>query len=237
MDIVSYALAKKAERIAVGATTGIDSIAFIGTQLVINFVNGSSTFLEVPLPSDGASIINVEIDEYNHLICTLSNGKSIDAGEISGGSGGTTNYNKLLNIPIANISGTKDNPIILNELNFGNYSLTGFFKYTNLSEEIKNIQYKLLIEITQDLITLRKIAQFELYEDEKPYHYSIYFNEDGTCLQDKILISNQQGVIFINEADLPALGQERILYITENSILVWDGENYINMRDPQWGSF
>ena len=35
---------------------------------------------------DGISITNVSIDASNHLICTLSNGTSIDAGEIPGGS-------------------------------------------------------------------------------------------------------------------------------------------------------
>ena len=68
MDVVSYALAKKAERIAMGAVTGIDSMAFVDTQLVIKFKDGSSAALDVPLPSDGASIIDVIVDEYNHLI-------------------------------------------------------------------------------------------------------------------------------------------------------------------------
>jgi len=35
---------------------------------------------------DGISITNVSIDASNHLICTLSNGTTIDAGEIPGGS-------------------------------------------------------------------------------------------------------------------------------------------------------
>lgn len=35
---------------------------------------------------DGISITNVSIDAYNHLICTLSDGNTIDAGEIPGGS-------------------------------------------------------------------------------------------------------------------------------------------------------
>lgn len=238
MDVVSYALAKKAERIAMGAVTGIDSMAFVDTQLVIKFKDGSSAALDVPLPSDGASIIDVIVDEYNHLICTLSNGQTIDAGEITGGSGGTTNYNKLLNTPITNISGTEENPVVLGELDFGSYSLTGYFKYVTRSDNIRQVQYKMLVEVLQDLVTLRKVARFEVYEDSKPFHYSIYFNEDGTCLQDRVLISNQtQSIIFIKEADLPTIGQEKILYITEDSILVWDGDGYVSMGGPKWGSF
>jgi hypothetical protein len=237
VDIVSFALAKKAERTAIGASTGIDSLSFVGTQLVIKFVDGSSAALDVPLPSDGASITDVVVNDYNHLICTLSNGNTIDAGEITGGSGGTTNYNKLLNTPITNLSGTEDEPVVLNTLNYGNYLLTGYFQYRPGSS-IKSVGYKMLVEVLQDLVTLRKVATFETYEDGDPYHYSIYFNEDGTCLQDKVLISNQkESILFMKDADLPTAGQEKILYITEDSILVWNGSDYISMSGPQWGSF
>jgi hypothetical protein len=237
VDIVSYALAKKAERIAIGAVSGIDSIAFVDTQLVIKFIDGSSAALDVPLPSDGASITNVVINDYNHLICTLSNGQTIDAGEITGGSGGTTDYNKLLNIPITNLTGTEDNPIILSGLNYGNYLITGYYQYTSRTD-IRLVDYKMLVEILQDLVSLRKVAKFQVYEDSKPYLYSIFINEDESCLVDKVLIANQkESIIFIKEADLPTFGQEKILYITEDSILKWDGSNYISMGGPQWGSF
>lgn len=59
----------------------------------------------------GISIIDVEVNDDGHLICTLSNGTEIDAGYISsGGTGGTTNYNDLRNKPKINnieITGNK----------------------------------------------------------------------------------------------------------------------------------
>lgn len=48
----------------------------------------------VPLPKDGVdgkdglSITNVQIDDNKHLICTLSDNSTIDAGELPGGTGG-----------------------------------------------------------------------------------------------------------------------------------------------------
>lgn len=44
--------------------------------------------MSIPLPQDGVSIINVEINADNHLICTLSDNSTIDAGELPGGTGG-----------------------------------------------------------------------------------------------------------------------------------------------------
>jgi hypothetical protein len=237
VDIVSYALAKKAERIATSAATGIDSITLVGTQLVIKFVDGSSTTLDIPLPSDGISITNVAINNYNHLICTLSNGQTIDAGEIVGASGGTSDYNNLLNTPITNISGSESSPVVLNSLDYGMYLLTGSYKYVPRAD-IQSIKYKILVTISQDTATALKVASFETYEDGEAYHYSILFYDDGTCLQSKVLFSNkEESILFINEEDLPTYGQENLLYITEDSILKWNGEEYINMGGSQWGSF
>lgn len=237
MDIVTYALVKK---IAIGAVSGISDISFNDNNLVFSFKDGTSTSLAVPLPSDGkdgVSITNVVVDEYNHLICLFSDGTSVDAGEITGGSGGTTNYNKLLNTPITNIVGTTDEPIVLNTLDYGNYMLSGSFIYTSQDTDIKTINYKSIVQIYQDSVSSRKVAKFENFEDSKFYIYNIYFNDDETCLQDKILVTNQSAILFVKEADLPTQGTEGVLYVTESSLYQYTEDGYVNMGGPQWGSF
>lgn len=49
---------------------------------------------------------------------------------------------------------------------------------------------------------------------------------------------------FVDTSDLPVEGKEGVLYVTENSILIWDGEKYKEISSPQetsdatiWGSF
>lgn len=238
MDIITYALCKK---IAIGAVSGIKDISFEGNDLVFTFEDGTSTSLTVPLPSDGepgVSITNVEINDYNHLICTFSNGTTVDAGEIIGGNGGTTNYNKLLNIPITNLTGTTSEPIVLNTLDYGNYALIGSYIYTSSDTDTKTINYKTLVEVYQDGETGRKVAKFESFEDSKYYIYNIYFNDDDTCLQDKILLKNQESsVTFIEESELPTEGTEGILYVTETALYQYLNGSYVNMGGPQWGSF
>lgn len=48
--------------------------------------------------NDGVSVVNVEVNANSHLIVTLSDGSTIDAGVIQGG-GGTDDYEDLINKP------------------------------------------------------------------------------------------------------------------------------------------
>lgn len=45
--------------------------------------------MHFPTPKDGNSIVNVKIDDDNHLICEMEDGTSIDAGELPTGTGGS----------------------------------------------------------------------------------------------------------------------------------------------------
>lgn len=43
--------------------------------------------MNIPLPQDGISITKVEINKSNHLICFMSDGTTIDAGELPDNGG------------------------------------------------------------------------------------------------------------------------------------------------------
>ena len=79
MDIVTLALAKKYARL-VGM--GINNVSIDGTTITFTLNDGSTATMTFPAPADGVSITNVEIDNRNHLICTLSNRQVIDSGQI-----------------------------------------------------------------------------------------------------------------------------------------------------------
>ena len=53
-----------------------------GTTLTIETNDGQQVNIVFPTPADGVSIIDAEIDVNRHLICQLSNGSTIDAGEV-----------------------------------------------------------------------------------------------------------------------------------------------------------
>ena len=79
MDLVTYCLSKA---IAVGAVSGIDSISVNGLTLEFECHDGTHLEMTFPEPEDGVSVTAVEINSSNHLICTMSNGNTIDAGYV-----------------------------------------------------------------------------------------------------------------------------------------------------------
>lgn len=79
MDIVTYALCKK---IAAAAVSGISGMTVDGQTLSITTKDGQVLTIDFPTPEDGVSITDVTIDENNHIICTMSNGTTEDAGEV-----------------------------------------------------------------------------------------------------------------------------------------------------------
>lgn len=80
MDIVTYALLKKQIK---GLTSGVKSASVQGTSIVFTMNDGSKQTITFPTPADGISITDVSIDTDRHLICTMSDGTTLDAGEIS----------------------------------------------------------------------------------------------------------------------------------------------------------
>lgn len=79
MDVITLALC---EKIASGAVSGVAGMSVDGQTLNIECNDGTHLEMVFPTPADGASITDVEIVSNGHLICTLSNGDTIDAGKV-----------------------------------------------------------------------------------------------------------------------------------------------------------
>lgn len=75
----AFALAKK---IAEGAVSGVDSMSVDAQTLNIECNDGTHLEMDFPTPEDGVSIVDVTINNKSHLICTMSDGTTIDAGEV-----------------------------------------------------------------------------------------------------------------------------------------------------------
>lgn len=53
-----------------------------------------------------------------------------------------------------------------------------------------------------------------------------------------------ENIIFTTKSELPITGKKNILYVTEDSVLVWTGNKYTDMSNPEpttkatsWGFF
>lgn len=73
----------KGSNCTIKSTTEVEG----GTEIVFEWVgNDGITQTDVIFVENGVSITNINIDSDNHLICTLANGITIDAGEINVGT-------------------------------------------------------------------------------------------------------------------------------------------------------
>lgn len=83
MDMTLYALLNKKIK---GVISGVDSVQVKNQNLVFNFTDGSTQTMIFPTPADGkngTSIIDIDVDAANHLICTMSDNTIIDAGMVN----------------------------------------------------------------------------------------------------------------------------------------------------------
>jgi hypothetical protein len=88
MDIITYKLAQKyADQVA----AGFSSVTVDGMKIIFTLNDGKTATVIVPAPKDGEdgiSITNVTLNNQSHLICTLSDSSTIDAGLIRQGVDG-----------------------------------------------------------------------------------------------------------------------------------------------------
>lgn len=79
MDFITLALCKK---LVAGAVSGIASLEVNGTTLIITTKDGQKVDMVFPTPEDGLSVSNMYVNEKKELICILSDGTEINAGEV-----------------------------------------------------------------------------------------------------------------------------------------------------------
>lgn len=73
---------KKAKDYTDLAQLGLTSISVNGLDIILEKSDGSTAIVSVPKPEDGVSVTGMSIDENNCLVCELSDGSSINAGEV-----------------------------------------------------------------------------------------------------------------------------------------------------------
>lgn len=79
MDIITLALAKK---FATKVAAGFSNVEVDGLNIIFTLNDGSQVTLTIPEPADGVSVVDMNIDDDGSLICTMSDGTTIDAGGV-----------------------------------------------------------------------------------------------------------------------------------------------------------
>lgn len=170
----------------------------------INNLYELETLLPQCLPSSTATLgSKVYVLNYNYAWVERNSG---------GGGGavnpnpnpGTSDYNDLTNVPVINLVGNAANPVILQALAFGTYSLLGEYKYTAADVDIMTAATKLFLEVSDDNLSGNKIVKFEDYEDGERYVESIIF-DGATYTAQKTYPSRSDDVIGIPELEIDTL--------------------------------
>lgn len=114
MDVVTYALLNKKIK---GLISGVKSASVQGHSIIFELNDGSTQTMTFEQPADGVSITDVDVDTNNHLICTMSDGTAIDAGEIPTIKGfsptiteNPDNTNEIYKLDVTNEGGTFTTP-------------------------------------------------------------------------------------------------------------------------------
>jgi hypothetical protein len=153
-------------------------------------------------------------------------------------SSGTSNYNELSNKPITNLVGLESSPIVLYDLDFGNYIIQGAYSNTAI-DSIKQFSSPKSLSIEVDEETGKKVALYFTVENEITYlNQLVFFNENLCIVKKTTWESSSSSDISINlEGTLPEVGEEGKLYVVGNAIYVWDGQGYVNLTQPTWENY
>ena len=104
-----------------------------------------------------------------------------NVGGEGGGSGGTTNYNDLINKPFINSVGTSANPTIIQNLSSGRYLISGYFKHgTDEPDDIAvPAGTKAEVIVGVDTITGYKVAEYNIIQNGEIIINKILYDENG----------------------------------------------------------
>lgn len=157
-----------------------------------------------PHVSPGSTCLVLETGQ-KYIMNTVRAWVFIGTGSGNAGGGGgvvppetaTTDYNKLTNIPIDNVAGTVDAPIVFQNLAFGNYNISGSYIYTTADANVKTAAPEFYIEVLEDDITKEKIVKIEDYEDGAFYVKTIRFN--GTAFTETKIYPSRTTVVDLTE--------------------------------------
>ena len=79
MDIITYALLSKRIKSII---SGVSNVEVDGTNLIFEFLDGTSAIMNFPTPKDGVSIIDIDVNANNQIVFTMSDDSEFISGKI-----------------------------------------------------------------------------------------------------------------------------------------------------------
>lgn len=79
MDIITYALLSKRIKSII---SGVSNVEVNGTNLIFEFLDGTSATMKFPTPKDGISVTDIDVNADNQIVFTMSDGSEFISGKI-----------------------------------------------------------------------------------------------------------------------------------------------------------
>ena len=79
MDIITYALLSKRIKSII---SGVSNVEVNGTNLIFEFLDGTSATMRFPTPKDGVSVTDIDVNADNQIVFTMSDGSEFTSGKI-----------------------------------------------------------------------------------------------------------------------------------------------------------
>ena len=79
MDIITYALLSKRIKSII---SGVSNVEVNGTNLIFEFLDGTSATMTFPTPKDGVSVADIDVNANNQIVFTMSDGTEFISSKI-----------------------------------------------------------------------------------------------------------------------------------------------------------
>ena len=117
MDIITYALLSKRIKSII---SGVSNVKVNGTNLIFEFLDGTSATMKFPTPKDGVSVADIDVNADNQIVFTMSDGSEFISGKIPTVKGqdgvsptiteNANNTDKIYKLDIETVDGTFTTP-------------------------------------------------------------------------------------------------------------------------------
>ena len=149
------------------------------------------------------------------------------------GNAGLLNFDKLKNQSVPNKYGTEEEPVVLYELNEGDYIVHGPFKYNGSEEDIAGTATAMRVTVTIDPETRQKNIYYSTIEGgEYVIHLITYSSDDASYIPQRLFTEE---IVFVDS--LPSDARESLLYVYNDSIYQYKNGEFTVLHLHTWGEF
>lgn len=105
-----------------------------------------------------------------------------------GGGAGGSDYNKMKNVPVMNLTGTDTVPVYLGSLDYGAYRISSYYKRST-DGKILEFTEPTMVYVVNDKTTNEKVATYQEIRNGETYIITVTYKSNGKVIVNETAIS------------------------------------------------